>query len=59
MYDDLNTDKANQLELSFVEIMNSKKAILSFVVFANIQLWMLLILKMTKFLPNILAKILK
>lgn len=38
MYDDLNIDKANQLELSFVEIMNSKKAILSLVVFANIQL---------------------
>ena len=59
MYDDLNIDKANQLELSFVEIMNSKKAILSLVVFTNIQSWMFLILKMTKFLPNIFAKILK
>lgn len=58
MYDDLNIDKANQLERSFVEIMNSK-TILSLVVFANIQLWMFLILKMTKFLPNIFAKILK
>lgn len=58
MYDDLNIDKANQLERSFVEIMNSK-TILSLVVFANIQLWMFWILKMTKFLPNIFAKILK
>ena len=39
--------KANQLESTFVEIINPQKVILSLVVFTNIQIWMLLILKIT------------
>ena len=51
---DLSVYKANQLESTFVEIINPKKVILLLVVFTNIQIWMFLILKTT-----ILAKFLK
>ena len=51
---DLNIYKANQLESTFLEIINPKKVILSLFVFTNIQIWMFLILKIT-----ILAKFLK
>ena len=44
---DLNIYKSNQLESTFIEIINPKKVILSLVVFTNIQIWMLLILKIT------------
>ena len=46
---DLNIYKANQLESTFVEIINPEKVILSLVVFTNIQIWMFLILKITIF----------
>ena len=42
---DLNIYISNQLESTFVEIINHKKVILSLVVFRNIQIWMLLISK--------------
>ena len=51
---DLNVYKANQLESTFVEIINPKKVILSLVVFTNAQIWMFLTLKIT-----ILCKFLK
>ena len=44
---DLNIYKVNQLESTFVEIINQKKVILSLVVFTNIQIWMFWNLKIT------------
>ena len=51
---DLNIYISNQFESTFVEIINHKKVILLLVVFRNIEIWMLLISKIT-----ILAKFLK
>ena len=44
---DLNIYRANQLESTFVEIINPKKVILPLAAFTKIQTWMFLILKIT------------
>ena len=49
---DLNLYKANQLESTFTEIVNSKKVVSLLNVFINILLWMLLALILTLFLTN-------
>ena len=36
---DINIYKVNQLKSTFIEIVNSKKVILSLVVFTSIQIW--------------------
>ena len=51
---DLNIYESNQLKSTFAEIINPKKSNISLIIFTNIQIWMLLILKIT-----ILAKFLK
>ena len=49
---DLNLYKANQLESTFIEIVNSEKVVPLLNVFINILLWMLLALILTLFLTN-------
>ena len=39
----LSIYKANQLEPTFIEVINPKKVILLLAVFTNIEIWMLLI----------------
>ena len=56
---DLNIYKSNELESTFIEVLNPKKLILLLVVSINILQWILKIFFNSNYLNNLLDKVMK